>query len=126
MMKGAISWFEIPVKDIQRAKDFYEDIFGFEMFSMDLGDDLQMALFPVEEQTVGGALIEHSDWYVPSNKKGPLVYLNANPDLEKVQERVKPAGGEVQIAKRLISEDHGYMAVILDSEGNRIALHSDE
>lgn len=124
MMKNAINWFEIPVTDIDRAKKFYELIFDFEMYSMDVGDGLQMALFPSDPDGVGGALIKHSEFYYPSDTKGPLVYLNADPDLQNVLDKVEDAGGKVSIAKRQISPDHGFMAVILDSEGNRIALHS--
>lgn len=124
-MKNAISWFEIPATDVSRAKSFYEKIFNIEMFKMDIGDGLEMALFPVEEDCVGGAIIKNEEWYLPSENKGPLLYLNANPDLQNVLDKVEKAGGQIAIQKRLISEDHGYMAVILDSEGNRIALHSD-
>ncbi|MEX0607962.1 MAG: VOC family protein [Balneolaceae bacterium] len=125
-MKNVISWFEIPVSDIQRARKFYEAIFGFEMHAMELGDGPKMMIFPAEEGTVGGALIQFSEWYNPSNSKGPLLYLNANPDLEEVLSRVEDAGGEVIIAKRQISSEFGYMGVFIDCEGNRIALHSDQ
>jgi predicted enzyme related to lactoylglutathione lyase len=124
-MNNAINWFEIPVSDIDRAKTFYEAIFGFEMHSMDVGDDLQMAVFPSDQDGVGGSLIKNSEYYYPSESKGPLVYLNGNPDLQKVLDKVEEAGGKISIAKRQISPDHGFMAVIIDSEGNRIALHSD-
>lgn len=125
-MKNAINWFEIPATDLPRAKKFYEEIFGFEMPELDIGDGLEIALFPVDEDTVGGAIIKHEEWYHPSDSKGPLLYLNANPDLQKVLEKVEKAGGEILIPKRIITEENGYMAVIKDSEGNRIALHSDQ
>lgn len=125
-MNEVISWFEIPVKDLKRAKSFYEEVFQFKMHEMQLGDGLKMALFPATEDTVGGTLIENEEWYQPSKSKGPLIYLNANPDLQEVLDRVEPLGGEISIPKRLISEDHGYMAVIFDTEGNRVALHSDD
>ncbi|MEX2604370.1 MAG: VOC family protein [Gracilimonas sp.] len=125
-MKNAINWFEIPVNDIERAKKFYETIFSFEMPILDIGDGLKMALFPAISGTVGGTLIQHEDWYIPSENKGPLLYLNANPNLQTVLDRVEKAGGKISIAKRLITEDNGYMAVIIDSEGNRVALHSNE
>lgn len=123
-MKNAINWFEIPAIDIDRAKLFYETIFGFEMFDLDIGDGLQMALFPAESGTVGGALIQKEKLYTPSEEFGSLLYLNANPDLGKVLDKVEKAGGKISTPKRLITEDNGYMAVIIDSEGNRIALHS--
>jgi predicted enzyme related to lactoylglutathione lyase len=125
-MKNAINWFEIPATDIERARKFYESIFSFEMPELDIGDGLKMALFPAESGTVGGTIIQNDDWYKPSDTKGPLLYLNANPDLQKVLDRVEEAGGEIIIPKRLITEENGYMAVIIDSEGNRVALHSNE
>ncbi|HET8865202.1 MAG TPA: VOC family protein, partial [Gracilimonas sp.] len=74
--------------------------------------------------SVGGTIIQNGDWYIPSDKKGPLLYLNANPDLIHVLDRVEKAGGKITIPKRQITEENGYMAVIIDSEGNRVALHS--
>lgn len=125
-MKNAINWFEIPVTNIERAKSFYEAIFGFELFDLDIGDGLKMALFPAESGSVGGALIQKEAYYIPSDTFGPLLYLNANPDLQIVLDKVVNSGGEVSIPKKLITEDNGYMAVIIDSEGNRVALHSNE
>jgi len=116
---SAIAWFEIPASDIGRARRFYETLFAFEMKVLDLGD-LQMALFP----TGGGALCQHPAFYKPSGEAGPLVYLNASPDLSIALARIEKAGGKVVIPKRQISPDYGYMAVFLDSEGNRVALHS--
>ncbi len=123
-MKNAINWFEIPATDIDRARKFYEGIFDFEMFDLNIGDGLSMVLFPAVSGTVNGALIQYEDMYKPSDSMGPLLYLNANPDVQTVLDRVEEAGGKILIPKRLITEDNGYMAVIIDSEGNRIALHS--
>lgn len=125
-MINAINWFEIPAKNIDRAKTFYEQIFNIEMHQLDIEDGLKMVLFPAESGTVGGALIENGDWYNPSDSEGPLLYLNANPDVQQVLDRVEESGGLIQVPKRLITEDNGYMAVITDSEGNRIALHSNQ
>lgn len=123
-MKNAINWFEIPVNDIGRAKSFYEAIFGFELFDLDIGDGLKMAIFPAETGSVGGALIQKKEYYNPSDTFGALLYLNANPDLQEVLDKVESSGGKISIPKRLITEDNGYMAVIIDSEGNRVAIHS--
>jgi hypothetical protein len=122
--KNMISWFEIPVKDIKRAKLFYETIFDIELSGMDMGDEFKMEVFPGDEESVSGALVFNTSWYKPSNIDGPLVYLNANPDLQIVEDKIEGAGGKVTIPKRQISPDHGYMAVFEDTEGNRIALHS--
>ena len=116
---SAISWFEIPATDIERARRFYETIFAFEMKPLDLGD-LQMALFPAG----GGALNQHPTFYKPSADAGPLVYLDGGADLQVVLDRIEKAGGKVVVPKRQISPEYGYMAVFVDCEGNRVALHS--
>lgn len=123
-MRNAINWFEIPATDIDRARAFYEAILDIEMHSMNIGEDTHMALFPMHEGKVSGALISNAEFYEPSNSKGPLLYLNGDPDLQLVLDRVEENGGSIHIQKQQISEENGYMAVIEDSEGNRIALHS--
>lgn len=123
--RNAINWFEIPALDIQRAKKFYETILDIELALLDLEDHHKMAVFPGDQDSVSGALV-YNDWYKPSETHGPLIYLNANPDLKIVEERIVEAGGTVIFSKRQISPDHGYMAVFLDTEGNRVALHSDK
>lgn len=122
-MKTAVSWFEIPAKKISRAKKFYEAIFDVEMQDMDLGTELKMTMFPVEEGGTGGAICEHKEWYKPS-MDGTLVYLSANPDLQTVLSRVESNGGKVLQEKTKITDEYGYMAIFLDTEGNRLALHS--
>lgn len=123
MKHMVVDWFEIPVSDIRRARNFYQPVFNIEMFELNLAGDLRMALFPVEAGGIGGALCQHPVFYHPG-KSGPLVYLNADPDLRVVLDRVQLNGGKVLIAKRQISPERGFMGVFEDSEGNRIALHS--
>ena len=114
-------WFEIPVGNLFRAKHFYETIFEMEIIVNDFGN-FKMGLFPLRH--ISGALVEGED-YAPS-RDGVLVYLNANPDLSIIQDRIVTAGGELLIPKRMISPEHGHMALFIDSEGNRLALHSDQ
>ncbi|WP_426670992.1 VOC family protein [Mucilaginibacter sp. McL0603] len=122
--KNAISWFEIPAIDLDRAQKFYETIFDIQMISMDM-PQLKMRLFPIDDpMKIGGAICSSGDFYKPSAESGPLVYLNGNPDVQLVLDRIKTAGGQVLIPKTQISPEHGYMAVFLDTEGNRVALHS--
>ena len=123
-MKNAISWFEIPSHDIDRAAKFYETIFDIQLQAMET-PNLKMRLFPLEDPTsgVGGALVQSDGFHVPSGTDGPLIYLNGNPDLQIVLDRVEEAGGQLMVPKTQISEEHGYMAVFYDTEGNRIALH---
>jgi predicted enzyme related to lactoylglutathione lyase len=120
----AISWFEIPTTDLSRAQKFYENIFDIEMIPLD-SPHIQMRMFPIENMmNVGGALTFNPEFYKPSTTDGPLVYLNANPDVQQVLDRIENAGGKILVPKTQISPEYGYMAVFIDSEGNRVALHS--
>ncbi len=124
-MNHAISWFEIPTTDLNRATQFYESIFGISLFPMDM-PNIQMRLFPVDDmlKSIGGALVFSEGFHQPSETHGPLIYLNANPDLQLVLDKVEAAGGKVIVPKTQISPEYGYMGVMIDTEGNRIALHS--
>ena len=124
-MNNAISWFEIPTTDLNRAQQFYEALFGITMIPLDT-PNLKMRMFPIDDMMtgVGGAIVYSGDFYTPSASAGPLIYLNANPDVQKVLDKVEAAGGKIIVPKTQISPEYGYMAVILDTEGNRIALHS--
>lgn len=119
----AISWFEIPTRDLNRAQKFYETILGITFTALDL-ENFQMRMFPVQDQTSVGGCLCFSDSHIPSETDGPLVYLNANPDLQDVLDRVERAGGKIMVPKTQISPEYGYMAVMIDTEGNRIAFHS--
>jgi predicted enzyme related to lactoylglutathione lyase len=122
--KHAISWFEIPTVDISRAQNFYESIFNIKMIPLDL-EQIQMRMFPIEDpMNIGGALVYHAEFYKPSATDGPLIYLNGNPDLQDVLGRVEGAGGKILVPKTPISPEYGFMGVFMDTEGNRIGLHS--
>jgi uncharacterized protein len=124
LFKNVISWFEIPTADLNRAQKFYETIFGITMTAMDLAN-IKMRMFPLEDMMgVGGALVNNGDFYKPSATDGALIYLNANPDVQNILDKVESAGGKIMVPKTEISPDYGYMAVIIDTEGNRIAFHS--
>ena len=124
-MKSAISWFEIPSKDLDRATKFYEKIFGISLIPMDL-PDIKMRMFPVEDQVtdIGGAIVYSEGFHKPSATDGPLIYLNGNPDVQNVLDKVEAAGGSIMVPKTEISPEYGFMAVIIDTEGNRVGLHS--
>jgi len=124
MKKNAVGWFEIPVTDMDRAVRFYETVFDLRLERHLLGP-LDMAWFPSDENGNGapGSLVLNETYYKPS-QDGMLIYFTAfsgDPDVEL--SKVENAGGKVLRPKTLISKDAGYMALILDSEGNRIALH---
>lgn len=122
---NVMGWFEIPVLDMDRAIKFYESVFDFKMQREKLGD-LDMGWFPWNMEAYGsaGSLVYAPGFYKP-NVDGVLIYLTANSgDVSIELGRVEQAGGKVLMEKKQISEEHGFMAVFLDSEGNRIALHS--
>ncbi len=124
-MKDAISWFEIPASDLDRAQQFYEAIFDVKLDAIDM-PNIKMRMFPLDDPMngVGGAVVDSGGFHKPSVTDGPLIYLNGNPDVQKVMDKVEAAGGKIMVPKTEISPEYGYMAVFIDSEGNRIGLHS--
>ena len=112
-------WFEIPASDFDRAKNFYEAIFKMEVQATDFGG-FKMGIFPHNEV---GCAICHGEGYTPGTE-GATVYLDASPDLEAVLSQVENAGGKILQGKKQISPEHGFMALFIDSEGNKMALHS--
>ena len=121
---NALNWFEIPVDEIERSQDFYEGIFDMEMAPLQEMQGMKMVGFPIDMASgkIGGALVE-SDFHVPSDE-GAIIYLNANPDIQTIIDRVEDLGGEVVMPRTQISPEIGYMAFFIDSEGNRIGLHA--
>ncbi|MEO8763426.1 MAG: VOC family protein [Ginsengibacter sp.] len=124
-MKNAISWFEIAATDLDRAQKFYETIFGITLSPFDTAN-IKMRMFPLDDMMtgVGGAVVDSGEFHKPSASHGVLIYLNANPDVQKVLDKVEAAGGKILVPKTEISPEYGFMGVFLDSEGNRIGLHS--
>ena len=123
---NALNWFEIPVSDFDRAKKFYETIFSYEMPESQMGPSrMGFFLHDFNGGKVGGAIVHYPEFYTPSDN-GSLIYLNCQPDLQIVLDRVEQAGGKILNAKSLISPEQnlGYWALINDTEGNRVALHS--
>lgn len=125
-MADVINWFDIPVADLDRASAFYSTVLETELTPpMGLGvegssDEGVQAIFPAQDG-VGGALVK-SDHAHPS-QEGSVVYLNGGDDLSVPLGRVEAAGGKVLVDKTSIGE-YGFIAYFLDTEGNRIGLHS--
>ena len=121
-MKNAINWFEIPVKDFNRAKKFYSAVLGSKINDMP-HPTLKYGILPsdMENGGVGGAIVEGEGYEV--SKKGPLVYLNGGDDLSIPLAKVEKAGGKIVQPKTSIGEN-GFIAYFTDSEGNKVALHS--
>ncbi len=122
---NAVGWFEIPVIDMERAMQFYEAVFDVRLERHRMGP-LDMAWFPMHPEGKGasGSLVKREQWYKPT-LDGPLIYFTAHSgDLRNELGRVEAAGGKIYVPRKQISEDIGYMAVMGDTEGNRIAIHS--
>ncbi len=122
---NSLNWFEISVSDISRAKTFYGTIFGITMDQQEMMG-MKMAGFPSDNMNgkVGGSLVE-SATHKPS-ADGAKIYLNANPDMVNVLAKVEQAGGKIVMPKTKISDEIGFMAFIIDTEGNNIGLHSNK
>ncbi len=118
---NALNWFEIPANDIARAKKFYESIFDISMPQMEMMG-MHMAMFPSESPKTGGALVQ-SPQHKPS-ATGSVIYLNANPNLQTVLDKIAAAGGKVTMPKTEINAETGHMAFFTDTEGNMVGLHS--
>jgi len=124
-MTNAINWFEIPVKNYNRAKNFYDTILDSKIEDFPMEGDTEYGIFSYnrESNCVGGAIIK-CEGYKPSTE-GSLVYLNGSDDLSIALQKVEAAGGKIVMPKTDIGEN-GFIAHFLDTEGNKIALHSME
>lgn len=116
---NAVHWFEIPAQDLERAVRFYNQVLALEMAAMDMMG-CPLAMFPADGG-VSGAIVEH-EMHQPS-QQGTLVYLDCGPDLSVALGNVEAAGGKVVMPKTSIGQ-HGFCAMFVDSEGNRVGLHS--
>jgi predicted enzyme related to lactoylglutathione lyase len=119
-MNNPVSWFEIPVTDMDRAKQFYETIFGYEITLNEMGN-AKMGWFPFDHTAPGstGTLIQNEN-YTPSYH-GSLVYFSV-PIIDDVLAKVESAGGKIINHKFSIGE-YGFCGHFEDTEGNRVALH---
>ncbi|MEW5989086.1 MAG: VOC family protein [Chloroflexota bacterium] len=120
-MTNVINWFEIPASDFGRAVKFYGEILGKELMTMEAGGG-PYAMFQTDGEGVGGAIAQ-GEFYTPSDK-GVTIYFSCGEDLSPVLGRVEAAGGQVVMPKTLIDEENGYFAFFMDTEGNRVGLHS--
>jgi predicted enzyme related to lactoylglutathione lyase len=119
-MANQVVWVDIPVSDLDRAVRFYSAVLGGEVQKQEY-PGMTIGLLPGYDSDVSGCLFTKAD-EVPS-ASGLLIYLNAQGRLDEAIAVVEPNGGKVLQPRHQIGP-HGYRAVILDSEGNRVALHS--
>ena len=119
IVNNVIAWFEIPVSDFDRAHAFYEAFFDRTIKTQDMGG-FKMGM--INDTGVSGAIC-WGEAYTPSSD-GSLIYFNANPDIETMLARVEPAGGKILRPKTEIAPNVGFMALFLDTEGNRLALYA--
>lgn len=113
-----LTWFEIPALSFERAVNFYNYIFGIQMTTQ-VVSSFAFAYFP---GAMGGAVVAGYG-YTPSDR-GPLLYLNAGADMDVILARIPAAGGRVLMNKTFINDAVGSIAVFVDTEGNRLALHA--
>ena len=118
---NAINWFEIPATDFDRAVTFYESLLQTQLNRM-LFDGTPNALFPYAEAGVGGAVVDAP--YAKPSVDGAVVYLNAQnmSILDEALKRAESLGGRIVMPKTDLG-DVGYMALLIDTEGNRVGLH---
>lgn len=120
-MANAVNWFEIPVFDFERAKNFYTKVIGGEMHIEDIAG-IKMGFLPMEGEGVGGAIVD--DENSKPSADGPTIYLNGKDDLSDQLSRVEESGGKVLLPKTKISDEIGFYAIFLDTEGNKLGFHS--
>jgi predicted enzyme related to lactoylglutathione lyase len=117
---NAVTWFEIPVMNMERAAAFYEAVLGTQLRHWP-GDE-PTRMFPIGKDGVGGCLVERPGLNPVAD--GALVYLNADGKLAEALERAPQNGGVLVVPRTAIGGSFGFYAVIRDSEGNHVGLHS--
>ncbi|MEO6330742.1 MAG: VOC family protein [Ginsengibacter sp.] len=120
---NSLNWFEVPAIDIDRASKFYAEIFAAEMSPMQEMMGMKMVSFPADmgNGKASGAIVQ-SQMHKPSTE-GCVIYLNANPEIQTVIDKIEKAGGKVAMPKTQITPEIGYMAFFIDTEGNKMGLH---
>jgi hypothetical protein len=124
-VNNVVGWFEIYVSDMERARVFYTAVFGKELQALPtLGEvDCEMWAFPWTDGIPGaaGALVKHA-MRPPAKAAGTIVYFSCQ-DVAQEASRVESAGGKVIMPRTAIGQ-YGFIALVADTEGNTIGLHS--
>lgn len=125
---NVITWFEIPTLDIERAQTFYETILDIKMIRRNDGED-EAAFFPFNPDVIQATsgritgVLSKSKSNVPSTN-GTVVYINASPKIQTVLDKVEQAGGKIIVPQTPMPV--GFIALIFDSEGNKVGLHAEK
>lgn len=121
LMNSYISIFEIPATDFERALEFYQSILNIKIEPMEF-EGMQMGLFPFESQSIIGSIMK-GEGYTPTSD-GVTIYLNGGENLQTILDKVEPNEGRIIVPKTPHADESGFFAIFLDSEGNKIGLHS--
>ncbi|WZL80630.1 VOC family protein [Vallitaleaceae bacterium 9-2] len=120
-MNSFVPIFEIPALDLSRAIDFYQSILDIKIEKIDI-PQMQMGLFPTQEQMSFGVIMQ-GEGYIPSSN-GVTIYLDGGDDLQIILDKIEKKDGKILTPKTLHADESGYFAIFIDSEGNRLGLHS--
>ncbi len=120
-MQNLVNWFEIPALDFERATSFYSTLLNAEISETEMFGT-RMGFLPSDGENVSGAIVQ-GEGYVPS-ADGLTVYLNGGDNLQEMLDKVEGLNGKIIVPKTQISPEMGYFALFLDTEGNKLALHS--
>lgn len=122
-MVTTLNWFEIPAADFKRATAFYAKVLDVQI-SIDPSPTMQYAYLPSDPEKGGyGGAIASGENFVPA-MTGTTVYLDGGNDLSIPLGRVESAGGKVILPKTAIGENRGFIALFIDTEGNKVGFHS--
>ncbi|SHI77055.1 VOC family protein [Aquimarina spongiae] len=120
-MNSFVSLFEIPATDISRAIRFYHTILELDIEKMEM-PGMEMGIFPYQNQTVMGVIMKGED-FKPS-ADGVTIYLNGGNNLQTILDKVEKNGGSIIVPKTAHADESGFFALFLDTEGNKLGLHS--
>ena len=116
---NAVTWFEIPVNDIDRARGFYENLLSSKLLPYP-GEPC--FIFPTKDSGVAGCIVQREQDKPAAD--GTIVFLNADGQLNAAVDRAKTSGSKVLTPRTEIPGGFGFYACITDSEGNHVGLHS--
>jgi predicted enzyme related to lactoylglutathione lyase len=120
-MEHLINWFEIPATDFNRAVTFYKAILGLDIKESEMFGT-KMGFFPSDGTNVSGAIVQGEE-YKPSTD-GVIAYLNGGADLQNMLDKVEINNGKVIVPKTHIGPEMGYFGMFIDTEGNKLGVHS--